>query len=408
MSMFTDKFISNLKPRSKQYQKGEGNGFSILVLPSGTRTFIYRYKFQSKGKMITIGSYGNTPPLLTLAEARKKFNELHAMFIDGLDPQAELAPKFVEPPAKLPDESSDELTIKKLMEKFITEWSEVNHSKAWSYENRRSMTADLLPEWGEKKVSELKPRDAIKIIEQVSKRAPGQARNVLKAARKMYAYAVKRQYAEINPFMNIDTDDIPAITPKRRERILSDKEITLVWSQIDEMPGTSEVKRAIKMVFVTAQRPIEVVGMHRREIDGNWWTIPWNRIKTEKGKKLTRVQRDHRVYLGPLAMSLLGDSDGYIFSSIKIDDHIVRNSMAQRISKVRPAYFGLPRWTPHDLRRTAKTLMARIGVRKEHSERVLNHTQDEMESTYNLYQYDKEKRAALLKLDKEITRLIKK
>lgn len=404
MPIFTDKFVSNLKPKNKQYQKGEGNGFSVLVLPSGTRTFVYRYKFQNKGKMITIGPYGNTPPLLSLAEARKRFNTLHALFIDGLDPQAELAPKPVEPPV----ESSDELTISKLVDKFITEWSKINHSKAWSYENRRSLTVDLLPDWGEKKVSDLKPRDAINIIENVSKRAPGQARNLLKAARKMYAYAVKRQYAEINPFLNVDTDDIPAITPRRRERVLSDDEILVVWKQIDDMPGTSEVKRAIKMVLVTAQRPIEVVGMHRREIDGNWWTIPWDRIKTENGKKLNRVQRDHRVYLGPLAMSLLGESAGYIFSSIKIDDHIVRNSMSQRISKISPAYFGLPRWTPHDLRRTAKTLMARVGVRKEHSERVLNHTQDEMESTYNQYQYDKEKRAALLKLDKEITRLIKK
>lgn len=404
MPIFTDKFVSNLKPKNKQYQKGEGNGFSVLVLPSGTRTFVYRYKFQNKGKMITIGAYGNTPPLLSLAEARKRFNVLHALFIDGLDPQAELAPK----PVEVPDESSNELTISKLVDKFITEWSEINHSKAWSYENRRSLTVDLLPDWGEKKVSELKPRDAISVIENVSKRAPGQARNLLKAARKMYAYAVKRQYAEINPFLNIDTDDIPAITPRRRERALSDEEILVVWRQIDDMPGTSEVKRAIKMVLVTAQRPIEVVGMHRREIDGNWWTIPWDRIKTENGKKLNRVQRDHRVYLGPLAMSLLGESAGYIFSSIKIDDHIVRNSMSQRISKISPAYFGLPRWTPHDLRRTAKTLMARVGVRKEHSERVLNHTQDEMESTYNQYQYDKEKRAALLKLDKEITRLIKK
>lgn len=404
MPIFTDKFVSNLKPKNKQYQKGEGNGFSVLVLPSGTRTFVYRYKFQNKGKMVTIGTYGNTPPLLSLAEARKRFNALHALFIDGLDPQAELAPK----PVEILDESSDELTISKLVDKFITEWSKINHSKAWSYENRRSLTVDLLPDWGDKKVSELKPRDAINIIESVSKRAPGQARNLLKAARKMYAYAVKRQYAEINPFLNVDTDDIPAITPRRRERVLSDDEILLVWKQIDDMPGTSEVKRAIKMVLVTAQRPIEVVGMHRREIDGNWWTIPWDRIKTENGKKLNRVQRDHRVYLGPLAMSLLGESTGYIFSSIKIDDHIVRNSMSQRISKISPAYFGLPRWTPHDLRRTAKTLMARVGVRKEHSERVLNHTQDEMESTYNQYQYDKEKRAALLKLDKEITRLIKK
>jgi integrase len=189
--------------------------------------------------------------------------------------------------------------------------------------------------------------------------------------------------------------------------VLSDKEIKLIWGQIDIMPGTEVVKRAIKMVLVTAQRPIEVVGMHRSEIDGNWWTIPWTRIKTETGKRLAREHRDHRVYLGPLAKSLLGDSKGYIFPSSKIDTHIIRNSMAQRITKLDTPYFGLPRWTPHDLRRTAKTLMARVGVNKEHSERVLNHAQDEMEATYNQYSYDKEKRLALLKLNKEVTRIVK-
>ena len=69
-------------------------------------------------------------------------------------------------------------------------------------------------------------------------------------------------------------------------------------------------------------------------------------------------------------------------------------------------YYGIPRWTPNDLRRTARTLMARTGVLKDHAQRVLNHSVGVIEATYDLH-YDKEKKAALFKLEKELLRILK-
>jgi integrase len=58
----------------------------------------------------------------------------------------------------------------------------------------------------------------------------------------------------------------------------------------------------------------------------------------------------------------------------------------------------LPNWTLHDLRRTAKTLMARAGVRPDISERVLGHVIAGVEGIYDRHSYADEKRDALEKL----------
>ena len=59
---------------------------------------------------------------------------------------------------------------------------------------------------------------------------------------------------------------------------------------------------------------------------------------------------------------------------------------------------ALPNWTLHDLRRTAKTLMVRAGVRPDISERVLGHVITGVEGTYDRHSYAEEKRDALEKL----------
>ncbi|MDY0301596.1 MAG: hypothetical protein RBQ99_08435 [Trichlorobacter sp.] len=87
----------------------------------------------------------------------------------------------------------------------------------------------------------------------------------------MYEYALRQEYVEFNPFVLKFSKHSPKIIPKARERILSEDEIRFLWKAIDEGPGTSEVKRAIKLILVTAQRPGEVTGMRFSEIDGNWW-----------------------------------------------------------------------------------------------------------------------------------------
>ena len=66
----------------------------------------------------------------------------------------------------------------------------------------------------------------------------------------------------------------------------------------------------------------------------------------------------------------------------------------------------IPNWALHDLRRTAKTLMARAGVRPDISERVLGHVIAGVEGTYDRHSYADEKRDALGKLSAMIERIL--
>ena len=59
---------------------------------------------------------------------------------------------------------------------------------------------------------------------------------------------------------------------------------------------SDELRRALKLILVTAQRPGEVAGIHTSEIDGNWWTIPSERAKNGKA---------HRVPASFLLMKML-------------------------------------------------------------------------------------------------------
>ena len=75
---------------------------------------------------------------------------------------------------------------------------------------------------------------------------------------------------------------------------------------------------------------------------------------------------------------------------------------AKKGTKVEP----IPNWTLHDLRRTAKTLMARAGVRPDISERVLGHVIAGVEGTYDRHSYADEKRDALEKLAAMVERIL--
>jgi len=78
------------------------------------------------------------------------------------------------------------------------------------------------------------------------------------------------------------------------------------------------------------------------------------------------------------------------------------HKQAKKGAKIEP----ISNWTLHDLRRTAKTLMARAGVRPDISERVLGHVIAGVEGTYDRHSYADEKRDALEKLAAIIERTL--
>jgi integrase len=406
----TDYYLKALRawvqahPPKKEYDLREGHGFGIRVRKTGVITFFYFYHFNGKRRFLNLGPYAPPgearPPYITLSEARKRHSSAFGDVGAGIDPQA------TEP--ELPPEP-EIMTVAKLITLYLESIKTVLVPRS-VLQQTRALNNDMLKPWGERPVQEIFRPDAIALITEIQKRAPGQARNVKKAGQTMFEFAVARGWALFNPFAGVQKQ-VRGIAPRAGDRVLSDKEIVVLWEKVKE----TEKGRALLLILLTGQRPGEVTGMRWSEIEGDWWQINWRRIKTEINPNLTRAPSDHRVYLTPLAKSFLPtqtDSD-YVFPAAG------RGRGAGAEGGMRPAtlsheltedkthqYLGLPRWTPKDLRRTLRTGMARIGVPEEHAEAVLNHIQGGVKGIYNLYKYDNEKKAALIKWSDHIDLLI--
>jgi integrase len=374
---FNDKYLQSIKPEEKKKIIREGRGFALQVMPSGIKTFLYIYTFKDKRKNLYLGQY----PFLTLAEARVKYNEAYNKVQAG------------ENPAEAPKTKEENPTSFGHFAKLYLKWSAANHALAWYKTVKLSLNNDVLPSWQDTPIAEIRRRDAITLLERVAARAPGQAKNVHKVARAVFEYAIDREYLEANPMLKLSRI-IPSLRPVVKKRILSASEIRLAWHALTEGTGDERTKAAIKLVLVTAQRPGEVASMHRSQIEGNWWTM-----ENTKNKEV------HRVYLTPTALELIGEEEGFIFPSYRMaSGYISRQTLSQHLATRN--YFDLPKWTPHDLRRTARTEMARIGVPEEYAEAVLNHKKQGIVKVYNLHQYADEKKAALLLWEAELLRII--
>jgi len=388
---FTAKGIQALKPKEKDYTLSEGQGFTIRVLPSGVKTWWYYYSFAGKRRKLNLGNF----PHVALELARKEFRNAANLVTDGIDPQISPSAPVTEAP----------LTLEILASQW-TAWSAEQHDPKWANTLKLAIAKDFLPIYGSRLASELRRREAVAILEAKAVTAPGQARNLHKALRGMFAYAVDRELVDSNPFAEIRAARvIPTMKPTSRERHLSDDEIKIIWNAIDSGGGSDSTRRVLKLTLLTGQRPGEVAGMHSREIQigvgqercndcrrCGWWTIPAERRKDNKGG-------EHRVYLTPFAMSLVSDweaLDGYIFPGVDLEKPITENSVAYHVRRDVPAtekipYYGLPRWTPHDLRRTCGTGIVRLGGRMEIMDAILGHQIVGVAGVYNRHKYDAEK-----------------
>lgn len=432
MKQFTDRYLTSLKPQDKKYVVREGRGFAIQVLPSGTKTFMYIFELKKQKGYLLLGNY----PAMSLGDARIAYNDAYKLVKNGIDPreekrtaieeqsrlanearlQAEAAALAAE---KLEKDSFDSLienelpegytpiTVEQLAAVWYVKYSKENHSVRWRETILSAIKTHIIPGIGKMEISSVRHKHAVSLIEQIASKVPGSARNVMKFGRQMFKYACRQEWAEIQPFQEI-TASVPKIAPKTDDRHLDDDEIVKAWEEISKGPSSTEVKRALKLILVTAQRPGEVAQIHRDQIKDRWWTIP--------AEVAGKNEREHRVYLTDTALELIGQGKGYIFSSGRGKrGHISENTLSQAINRGyldedvvkvvgnrkikarKEPYFGMKPWSPHDLRRTARTNMARVGITDEVGEEVINHIKPGIVGVYNKYRYDNEKKDALLK-----------
>jgi integrase len=145
------------------------------------------------------------------------------------------------------------------------------------------------------------------------------------------------------------------------------------------------------------------------ELAGDTWTIPKTRYKTGYKKNSSDVI----LPLSKHALSILDkchkiEGPGYVFTStgrhgLGAFDR-VKDEINQRIA----AELGrpVPNWRFHDLRRTARSLMARAGVRPDHAERCLGHVLQGVEGIYDRHTYEDEKRQGFEALAALVRRIV--
>lgn len=184
----------------------------------------------------------------------------------------------------------------------------------------------------------------------------------------------------------------------------------VLWSLLPECDVFGSI---VELLLLTAQRKGEVTAMVRQEIgkDGVW-TIPAERYKTGvpnfmplTAKARSVINRQDRYKGCDLVFSTNGTTafNGFGKSKRRLDDAMLA---ALRAGAAEPEKVVLPTWRLHDLRRTAKTLMQRAGVRPDISERVLGHIIPGVEGVYDRYDYLEEKRDALERLGKILDRIV--
>ena len=408
MSRFTDVQIKGLKPREKTYFKSEVGGLTLQVHPTGKKVWRYRYSINGVRRWYRLGTY----PEVSLAKARTLRDIEAGHVAQRIDPAKVRAQEL--------DEQRKAGTVKELSEQYIRDYAK-KKKRSWA-EDERNLKKDIIPKWGKKKAREITSDDVNRLVAKIENRlitkdinrgkilikkgelqpvdseelpVYAQPRVVFAVISKMYNWGIEETLVGHNPCQLAKK---PPSSPARK-RDFKESEIKQFWDKLDDCLMPEPIKRGLKLALVTGQRPGEVIGLSRSEIDGSRWLIPPERTKNKQ---------EHFVHLTDIALDLIGDFEGdFVFPlPTKPDKPYDENEVAGSLRK-NLHILELDDFRPHDLRGVVTTQMAKMKILGEIRQRVQNHTiQSVSEKHYNTYDFADEKKDALERWAKRLKNIL--
>ena len=390
---FSDVKLRNLSPPNKgqaTYWDAKLPTFGLRISQGGSKTFILK----RQNSFITIGRF---PIPLSLAEGRTEARRLLAEFTLGrVRPQSIAFPQavalFLEDKAK----------------------------------NRRSRTvrdyARLLGRLGFKgQLADLNRPELERLLKRFT--APAEYNHVLVAVKVFFGWALKRHYVENDPTTGFSVHSRPA-----RSRVLTDEELGRIWRACEQHRSTENGRgvlcaperdvndatkplrslllpanfaRIVQLLILTGARRGEIVALQ-----SSWITLNSSLRKdlpTSSAiclpSNVCKNSREHLFPIGPLAAFLLKPLLDASQSSLLFPGR-GKNTPFNGWSKSKAALdkiSGVSNWTLHDIRRTYRTIHARIGTPPHIAERLVNHvsSRSAVEVIYDRHTYLPEMRIAV-------------
>lgn len=401
----TDIWLRNLAPPASgrlEIRDTDVVGLVLRVTAAGVMTWSVRTRTKDgKQTRPKIGTYPN----LGLSAARKAARLALTGITSGADPIEE---------KRAAREARRHRMAEATVTERLAEWRagrEADIEKPWSdryaAEVARICDRDVTPRLGNRALVETTRADWTALVATKRKAAPAMAASLYRVVSSFLNHAEAEGWVPL-PLLPRKGAAKLAPMPKARTRILTDGELLEVW-RATEGEGV-KVRAFVRLLILTAAREMEVADIAVGEVDRarGRWTLPGSRTKNGKG---------YAVPLAPLAMAevdavwpaggddcgadwrMLGSINGNGFRGFsklkaRIDATIASNRAKDSAGlEVRP----MPAWRWHDLRRTARTGMTRLGIPRDHAEAAINHVsgRTKIERTYDLHDYAEEIISAL-------------
>jgi integrase len=258
-----------------------------------------------------------------------------------------------------------------------------------------NFNADIRDRIGDAKVGKL-TREAIQAcIDAPRKRgAPGSAAHVYRTLRGLVNFAIKRGTIDgADPMRGIEN---PKPYRPAEVNAATDAELVALLRAVDASLMWDATKLAIEFHLLTGARPVEVRLATWSEInlDRDLWVLPAGRVKSG---------REFRVHLSPQSIKLIerarfikSDKSDFLFPGAN-GGALEKMAVARALSRLteRVADAGGKKLRPHDLRRTFRTMLSRLGVQPHVAELCMNHQETEtMRRVYDGHDYGGEVAAA--------------
>jgi integrase len=396
----TSSRIASLVPGPQRYEVGDPAcaGLQLRIAETGVKSWHWRFYWHGRRARLVLGVY----PDVSLADAHEKVDAARALLRREIDPRrAGITRAHRIKPSGPATPGANGHSVEQLAREFMERHVKVQRRRPEYVQ--RILDTDVLPRWGSRDARTIKPREIIEFLDEVADRAPVMANRVAGVLSQMFRFGIHRAIVELNPVQLLYR---PGGKEKPRSRVLSEGELKAFLINLDDACRFRRLPRVLRILLLTLQRRSELALAEWDEFDfkAKTWMIPDSRAKTGKGHVLPLSDWAVAELQALKAMAdgsrfVLPNGDG----SAPDDPKYVTRSVARCLKRF--SEHGVAAFTPHDLRRTGRTGLGRLGIKIDIAERVLNHARNRIEATYDLHEYIDEKREALTRWAQYLERL---
>jgi integrase len=360
VAKLTDTSIRTAKPKERPYKLMDERGLFLLVNPNGSKLWRFRYKFNAKEKLLSLGSYPDTG----LGDARKKRDEARKLLASGIDPSADRKQKERE------EAQVQAATFEAVAREYIDKQVRGGkNSEAWQEEQLRILAYDVFcTDLAKRPISQIEAADLLEILKKIERRGCYTVgHRILRLCSAIFRYGTVTMRCKRD--VAADLKGYLVVKPTVSRAAVAVDDLPDLFKKLDDGAANLHTKLAIKLLALTFVRTQELTGATWDEVDfeNEIWTVPASR---------TKKQRDHIVPLSAEALAILKALHGlretgpYIIPGRKAGKGLSCNTMLYALHDI--GYAG--EMTGHGFRAIASTTLHGCGkFRSEPIELQLSH-----------------------------------